>query len=53
MGKAFIPFFGDKTKEELEKELVKTEKKIAKLDESRIAIKVELALRQNENSVQG
>ena len=53
MGKAWIPFFGDKTKDELEKELVKTEKKMAKLDETRIAIKVELALRENETSDQG
>jgi hypothetical protein len=53
MGKAWLPLFGDKTTEELEKELVKTEKKIVKLDETRIAIKVELALRENENSSKG
>lgn len=53
MGKPWLTFFGDKTKEELEKELVKTEKKMAKLDETRIAIKVELALRENEDSAQG
>ena len=53
MGMPWIPLFGDKSEEELEKELVKTEKKMAKLDETRIAIKVELALRQNENSAQG
>ena len=46
MGKSGAPFFGDKTIEELEKEIVKTESKIAKLDETRIALKVELALRQ-------
>ena len=53
MGKAWIPFFGDKTKDDLEKELVRTEKKMAKLDETRIAIKVELALTEKEPSAQG
>jgi hypothetical protein len=47
MGMPWLPLFGDKTTEELEKELVKTEKKMAKLDETRIAIKVELALRKH------
>ena len=53
MGKPSIPFFGDKTKAELEKEAVKIEKKMAKLDADRIAIKVELALRENEDSTEG
>lgn len=43
MGKSGVPFFGDKTKNELEKELVKIEKKMVKLDSDRIAIKIALA----------
>lgn len=53
MGKAWIPLFGDKTKEELQKELVMTEKKAAKLDEKRIQLRVAIALMENENSAQG
>lgn len=52
MGIPGVWLFGDKTTEELEKELVKTEKKMAKLDETRVAIKVELALRKNEATAQ-
>ena len=53
MGIPGIRFFGDKTKEELEKELVKIEKKQAKLDSDRINIKIELALRENETPSEG
>lgn len=45
-----MPLFGDKSTEELEKELVKTEAKMAKLDKERIAVKVELALRANDTA---
>ena len=49
----WIPLFGDKTEEELEKELVKIDKKMAKLEETKVAIKVELALRKHASSVEG
>lgn len=53
MGIPGVWLFGDKTQEELEKELEKTEKKMAKLDETRIAIKVELAIRKRESALEG
>ena len=49
MGMPGLRLFGDKSKEELLKELASTEKKMAKLDNTRIAIKVELALRDVED----
>lgn len=52
MGIPGVWLFGDKTTEELEKELVKTEKKIANLDDTRVTIKVELARRKNESVAQ-
>ena len=53
MGIPGVWLFGDKTTEELEKELVKTEKKIAKLDDTRVAIKVELTLRKHGSVAEG
>lgn len=53
MGKAWIPLFGDKTKEELKKELADTEKKEAKLTEKKIQLRIAIAMMEHENSIQG
>lgn len=53
MGKPWITFFGDKTKDELEKELTKVEKKMANLDKQRIDLKIAIALHEHETSVEG
>lgn len=50
MGIPGIRFFGDKTKEELQSELVSTEKKLAKLDEKRIQLKVAIAIMEHEDT---
>lgn len=44
------PFFGDKTKDELEKELVKVEKKMSKLDKERIELKIAIAIMEKDAS---
>lgn len=53
MGIPGIWLFSDMSEEELEKELVKTEKKISKLDDTRVKIKVALELKKSETSTQG
>lgn len=51
MGMAWFPFFGDKTNEELEKELAKVDSGIADLNKQRDALLKEIGKR--EGSKQG
>lgn len=52
MGIAILTFFGDKTTEELEKEVVKIEKKMEKLDNDRVKLKVAIEMRKHESSTE-
>lgn len=51
MGMAWFPFFGDKTKEELEKELERVDKEIAALEGQKAELLKEIGKR--EGSAQG
>ena len=49
MGKAFAPFFGDKTKEELTREIVKIDEKIAALTAEKTELVAALEAHEGTN----